>query len=97
MVLVCTSCILRFRNRCTTLVQSIPYMFAEINLFTSLSAAHINVGTLPECIPRVISAICSIYTCANVYFHAIASFSCAYYYFLFQKLMYNTVECIPYN
>ena len=36
-----------FRNRWTTLVVRITYMFADINVFTSLSTARIHGGTLP--------------------------------------------------
>ena len=46
----------QFRNRCTALVERIAYMFAEINVFTSLNTANIDVATLPECIPCMISA-----------------------------------------
>ena len=53
---LCAYYYFRFRNRCTTHVECIPYMFAEINVFTSLNTANIDVGTLPECIPRMISA-----------------------------------------
>ena len=44
-----------FRNRCT-LVEHISYMFGEMNVFTSLNTANINVRTLSECIPCMISA-----------------------------------------
>ena len=46
-------------NRCTTLVGHIPYMFAA---FTSLNTANIDVATVPEYIPCMISAT---YTCIN--------------------------------
>ena len=56
-VFVCLPTTLRFRNRCTTHVeQCIPYMFAEINVFTSVNTANIDVGTLTECIPCMILA-----------------------------------------
>ena len=62
------SCVLtttfRIGNRCTRPVERIPNMFAEIDAFTRLNTANIDVATVPERIPCMISAT---YACINKY------------------------------
>ena len=63
------SCVLtttfRIKNQCTTHVQRIPYMFEEINAFTSLNTANIYVGTLPCAFHASFWQHALIYACAN--------------------------------
>ena len=54
----------RLRNRDITHVERIPYMFAEINVFSTLNAANIDIASQPECIACMISAT---YPCINKY------------------------------
>ena len=40
-----------FTRLFATLVERFLYMFEEVNVFTSLNTANINIGTVPECSP----------------------------------------------
>ena len=96
------SCVLTttfgFTGWCTTLVERFLCRFEEINLFTSLNTANINVEAISECIPCMILRS-NIQLHKHVLMHLLYAKPslCAYCYFQFRGLMYNTCRPILYR